>query len=191
MRRTDFAKPWCWRVDAGGALFCVGISLLGYFAAVRPLMQQSTDLTAQQHEVATQRQRVSQLAASDFAHRKRLELVRGALSEHEVKLRSTDHVNRQIAELTELTGECGLEVEDIQVGEVLRGGRYDIVPITLSGSGGYDKSAVFLHKLSGSFPDTGVESFEVSGSPAEPKATGKFRFGLFWYASSSAKHFRE
>ena len=161
MKRSGATGRWCWGVDGGGALFCAGISLLGYFLAVRPLMRQSTTLAGHQEELVAQKQKASHLSASDFAHAKQLELVREALARHEVKLHPTEHVNRQIAKLNELTGECGLEVDDIRVGEVFRGGMYDVVPMTLSGSGGYDKCAAFLRRLSGSFPDTGVESFVV------------------------------
>ncbi len=183
MRRSD-AKRWsCWRSDAAGILFCIGISLVAYLAVLRPLMRQRTAVAQQWDELEVQRRKASQLEAVDSAHKKHLAAVRQSLTESGIILRPAGYINRQIAALTKLSNNCGLTVDDIQVGKIHRGTRYNIVPISLSGRGDYKKCAAFLRELSEAFPDTGAACFEMSGTPKQPDQDGQFRFDLFWYAA--------
>ncbi len=173
----------CWDLDAAGALFCLAISLLGFFFAVRPLLKQQTAYAKQKDQLAFHRREVSQLSASDLAHRKEFASIRRSLTESKVKLQSINRVNRRIAELTELVKDCGLRTDNIQLGKVTRGPKYDVVPITMAGHGGYKNFATFLHKCSQAVPDMGVASFEMSGDPQAPQSDQSFRFEVLWYAA--------
>ena len=186
MKLTDKTKWLTWRIDAAGAVFCVAVSLVAYFAAFSPLMRRHTAFARQQEELAIQRRVAGQLAAPATLFKKELLSLRQVLAESRIQLQPTDRVNRQIAELTELINESGLKANDIQLGEIFDGAKYDVVPINLAGSGRYTGCAAFLNKLSDTFPDTGVASFEISGDPQKPKDPGRFQFGLFWYATSAA-----
>ena len=159
------------------------MSVLAYFAVLRPLLKQRDTFTQQQQKLTTQRQKASQLTAFETAYRKQLESAQQALNDRRIKLSSADQVNNQVAKLAELVNECGLKADDVQLGRTLKGARYSTVAISLSGSGRYGKCIAFLRGLKEAFPDTGVASFKISADPRALKDPGKFQFGLHWYAA--------
>lgn len=175
-----------WQIDIAGTLLCVVLTMAAYFAALRPLMGRHAIFGQQQSLLKANQREASKLVASDFAHKKQLEVVREALADGRLTLKPAGYVNRQVASLIELVNQCGLKADDIQLGETYAGSRYYMIPISLAGSGRYGKCVEFLHKLSQVFPDTGVGSFRISGNPRKPAEEGNFRFGLFWYSAGRA-----
>jgi len=176
-----------WQIDLAGVLLCAVLSSVAYLAIVRPILRKHESFGEKQLQLKADKRRASKLAASELAHKRQLQLVTRALAASGVKLQPANRVNRQIAALTELVNQCGLKADDIQLGEVRRTGRYDAVPISLAGRGGYVTCAKFIRSLSQTFPDTGLASFEISGNPAVPSEAGRFRFGLLWHAAPSRK----
>jgi Tfp pilus assembly protein PilO len=177
--------------DIAGAIFCAAISLGAYFVVLRPLMQQRTAIAVQQEELTIRQKKASQLAATTVSLDVQLQSVQQELAESSITLQPPDRINRQIAKLTKLIHECELKADDIQVGKVFKGSKYDIIPIVLAGRGEQDKCAAFLHKLSETFGDTGVGCFKITGNPEDPAQVGEFRFGLLWYASSAGNSSQE
>ena len=187
MRRSDPTRWACWEVDAAGVLLCAALSLTAYFAAVRPLMIRRELFAKKENQLRMKRHEASRLTTAQLAYRNELASVHKELAENRISLRPSGYVNRQVASLTELINQCGLEADSIELGKARKGARYNTVPITLAGRGGYENSLRFLRRLSEAFPDTGVGSFRISGNPAKPQDPGRFRFGLLWHAAPAAR----
>ena len=186
MRQSHSTKWSCWHIDVAGVLFCVGASLLAYFAGLRPLLRQHAAFAEQQIAITVQRREAARFAASVAVLKQQLASTSREFTEIGIELQSADRTNRQISQLTELMKECGLKTDDIRLEEISRGRRCDIVPISLAGQGGYKNCAVFLNRLSDDFPGTGAASFEMSGNPGKPDEIGKFHFNLHWYTIPKA-----
>jgi hypothetical protein len=99
-------------------------------------------------------------------------------------LDSSAQINKRVAGLAAFFSDCELEVDDVQTGQVCRGLRCDVVPITIVGRGSYGRYARFLHGLRSTFGDMSVVKMELIGNPAQTSGSEKFRFELLWYAAS-------
>ena len=154
---------------------------------IRQLIEQHSLLASQRQELAVQREESSKLEASMSSLREHSAAVQEELAQSEIELESADQINRRIAELTTLVGDCTLEVDDVQTGRIVTGPKCDLVPISIAGRGGYKQCAAFLHTLCRTFPDISVTRFDLTGNPAEPKELGKFHFELLWHAAVKAR----
>lgn len=186
MRQSRLTKWTCRHIDVAGILLCVGASLLAYYAGLRPLVRQHADFAEQQLAITVQRRESARLAASVATLKEQLASTRRESTETGIELQPADQINQRISQLSELMKECGLKTDDIRLGEISRGHRCDIVPISLAGQGGYKNCAVFFNRLSNDFQDTVAASFEMSGNPLKPDEIGKFSFSLYWYTMPKA-----
>jgi len=160
---------------------------VAYLVGIRPLIEQRSLLAGQRQKLAVQRAESSKLEASMSTLKEQSVVVQEELAQSEIELESADQINRRIAELTTLLGDCTLELDDVQTGNIFTGPKCDLVPISMAGRGGYKQCAAFLHKLCRTFPDVSVARFDLSGNPAKPKELGTFRFELLWYAAVEAR----
>jgi len=172
-------------IDAAGIGACFLASLLGYMTLVHPLLQKRAAAAGMEREMEIRQQKASELESAVAATKERLTTARQQLAAGAVQLESAAHVNKRIAGVTEFFSRCELHVDDVQTGRVSSGLQYDLVPITFLGRGGHQQCAQLLHGLCSKYPDMSVMRIELSGNPAEPVDSGKFRFELFWYAAPS------
>jgi Tfp pilus assembly protein PilO len=175
---------WFW-IDTVGVGACLLASLMGYMAIVNPLLEKRSTAVERQREMETRQQKATELESAVAAAQERLTAARRQLAAGAVQLDSAAHINKRIAGVTEFFSRCALHVDDVQTGRVSSGPQYDLVPITILGRGGHRQCVQFLHGLSSKYPDMNVMRIELSGNPAEPVDSGKFRLELFWYAAPS------
>ena len=173
----------CRQIDAAGVALCIAIAVGTYFGGVRPAMRRRASLDSQRSELAGRRQRVAELTGTNAEFTKELDRTRGALAAGKIILESPRSANRRVGQIAKLSSECGLDVDDIRLGERVVGFRCLLVPVELAGRGRYPDCAVFFHRLGKEFPDTGVASFEISSRPDNPAESGKFQCELIWHAA--------
>jgi len=172
-------------IDAAGVGACLLASLMGYVALVNPLLQKRSAAAGLQREMETRQQKATELESAVAAAQERLTAARQQLAASAVQLESASHINKRIAGVTEFFSRCELHVDDVQTGRVSGGLQYDLVPITILGRGGHRQCVQLLQGLCSKYPDMSVMRIELSGNPAEPASSGKFRLELFWYAAPS------
>jgi len=172
-------------IDAAGIATCLLASLMGYMTLVHPLLQRRVAAAGMQLEMETRQQKASELEAAVAVAKERLTTARQQLAASAVQLEPATHINKRIAGVTEFFSGCELHVDDVQTGRVSNGLQYDLVPITILGRGGHRQCVQLLHGLCAKYPDMSVMRIELSGNPAEPADSGKFRLELFWYAAPS------
>jgi hypothetical protein len=172
-------------IDAAGIATCLLASLMGYMTLVHPLLQRRAAAAGMQLEMETRQQKASELEAAVAVAKERLTTARQQLAASAVQLEPATHINKRIAGVTEFFSGCELHVDDVQTGRVSNGLQYDLVPITILGRGGHRQCVQLLHGLCAKYPDMSVMRIELSGNPAEPADSGKFRLELFWYAAPS------
>ena len=184
MDLSTLKKRTLWQIDAAGTIVCVAASLGAYFGVLGPLMAQRSFLASQRQELAIQSEKASELEASMSTLKNRLAVAQKELAQSEIKLEEASRINQHVADITTFLSDCELKVDQVQIGKILVGLRCDLVPISISGKGGYKQCAAFLHQVCRTFPDISVAEFELQGNPAKPGQPGTFRFELFWLAIS-------
>ncbi len=181
--KKNFSISWRLVTHLAGAGFLVVCSLVFYIGGVRSLMHGQKD--AQAHLDALQRRRTiaAELEQSLKEREGKLLDARKTLKNDSFQLRPSGEVNKRIAEIARLVGECGLKLDEIQPAKATVGPRFDTVPIRLVGSGNYSTCVALLHRLWVEFPDTAVVSLEMEGNPNDSRVSTKFRIDLLWHAA--------
>ena len=116
--------------------------------------------------------------------RARLVDIQASLIKERIHLESARNINQRIARLTSLAAGTGLNVNEVLPGATVRGERFDSVPVRMNGTGSYPMCVAFLCKLTRTFPDTSVGSFELAGNPQKPGSPAEFHVDLIWHAAA-------
>lgn len=177
-----------WQIDLTGLAVCALLTAGAYFAAVAPAMDRRDADAASRVALADARDRVTGLSSSVRTTRTQLTDAQATLAKVEIPLQSATTINARLAALAELAVQCGLDVQHTQTGalSVAESKRFARLPIQLAGAGSYRACETFLHRLAQQFPDTGMKSFTLDGSPATESSTTPVSFGceLIWYVQA-------
>jgi Tfp pilus assembly protein PilO len=176
-----------WRLDGVGALVCIAMCAAGYFAGMRPLLEQHARFAAQQTQLNSQRAKAAESASHLLNTKKEQGAVHDWLAAHPLQLQSAQLANQRLAALTSVANQAGAALDDVRPGLVTPGVRYDTFPIRLSGSGSYATCAALLHRIRSTFPDMRIAALDITGRPTEPNAPAKFRCDLLWYTTLGSK----
>ncbi len=149
---------------------------------VNPLLRGGSLLEQQRAQLAIALRNEKDL--NDFLadQRGRLADIQASLVKEKIRLESARNINQRIARLTSLAAGTGLNVNEVLPGATTRGERFDSVPVRMNGTGSYPMCVAFLCKLTSTFPDTSVNSFELSGNPEKPGSPASFHVDLIWHA---------
>ena len=183
MTAPDKTTLRCWHIDALGLLTCALLTGIAYVAVVSPVLQKHSERSALRAQLAEKRDRTISLSQMERQLGGQVAAPKKELALSAVRLEPPQYLNTRMALIVELASAAGIVINQTRAGEVRPGERYQTVPIFISGSGSYSKSAAFIHLLRDRLPDTGVVSFQLSGNPGKPESTGAFRFELIWYAA--------
>ena len=167
-------------VVAGG--ICALMALPLCFARVNPFLRPRSYAAEQKAKLADLRDRQLGLSKSLLQRREQLASLREAL-----RLESSGTVNQRIAELARLAEATGLAVDGVQPGEAGRLGPYATVPTNVRASGKYPLCVAFLRALKQAFPDTSVDSFELTRKSDAEDGSAEFRVQLLWYTTAGDK----
>lgn len=172
------------RIDAVGVAVLLAMTLLAVMLGFKPLVEQRLDRAEQKQQLAAERERVQTLTAATSRMRTQQLRVERAIDESELRLQPVRQLNRRVAALAELAGECELDLDVIQPGAPRSGRRYETVPIHLAGRADYAQCVRFLHEMASAFRDVALTAVELQ---ARPNAAGDrladFRFTLTWHAA--------
>lgn len=178
------SKP-LWFIDLAGLLVGLVVTIAAHRLMFQPLFAQRSASRETAQQLQRQNEQADTMNTSLLTLKQRTIVAREELAVSDVHLESADLINQQIANLTGLLTDCQLTLNDIQTGRIIMGRRCDLVPIRVSGKGGYDQFMFFLHKLRMDLPDISVAGLDMHGTPERPGETGSFVFDLFWFAAPS------
>ncbi|MBP8304846.1 MAG: hypothetical protein KBE04_12055 [Phycisphaerae bacterium] len=175
-----------WHVDGTGVVVCAIVTALAYGLVVAPLVKRQAVVTDGYRQLADRQKEAAQLSNALLALRSRSNALEDQSAQTRARLGLTDQMNGRVAELTGLLDRCALEVDTLKAGALVPGAFCDVVPIRISGQGGYRACRVFLHSLHETMPDLHAVGFDLKADPAKPEAGGQFQMDLFWYAAQRA-----
>jgi len=174
------------QIDLVGLAVVVFTALPLLFPRVNPLFRSTEYIDQQRAQLAISLRNEKDLHAFLVDQRTRLAEIRANLRKEKIRLESARNVNQRIANLTSLAAGTGLNVSEVLPGETKRNARFDSVPVRMNGTGSYPTCVAFLCKLTKTFPDTSVGSFELAGDPQKPGTPAQFNVNLIWHAAAEA-----
>ncbi len=187
MKQIDLKGLSAWHIDAIGAGLCLLLTLGLYTMSISPLRAEQDALDDRRLELKAHQAKADKLSMTRIAVGEQLAGVKASVAEVKLELLPASQINGRIAAVGDLAAALGLKIDSIQPGEAISGSRYEMVPMTLAGSGTYAKCLAFIHELRKALPDTGVSALELSGNPSERSgekgSEARFRFELLWYAA--------
>ena len=175
-------EPWKgWREDTAGAAVCLAMGLGVFLWGVCPVTRRHDEIDIQRAQLTAQQARAARSRHELASMKDCLEGARLLLTKQSVRLRGAAGLNRRVSELSDLAAASGLTVDEVFPGRAEQARYHAMIPIRLTGTGGYRACAVFLHNLRERFPDTHLRSLDLTGNPA--KGTGRvgFRLDLLWH----------
>jgi len=171
-------------IDIAGAAIIVAAGLPLLLPRVNPLLRSGFLLEQQRAQLAVALRNEKDLNDFLVDQRGRLAEIRAGLAKEKIRLESARNINQRIARLTSLAAGTGLSVNEVLPGATTRGERFDSVPVRMNGTGSYPTCVAFLCKLTSTFPDTSVGSFELAGNPQKPGSPAEFHIDLIWHAAA-------
>ncbi len=183
MKQTRNTQWSLWGIDAAGVALCLAASAIAYASVIGPLLRQNASAAALRQQVREQEKTLAELQASVRDTETCLVTERERLSDGRILLESPSRTNERIAGLAALFGDHGLEIDDVLVGNVLPTAQCAVVPMTISGRGGYREILTLFRELTRTFADTSVATFNYGGSSAGTSPSQRFTLELLWYAA--------
>ncbi len=171
-------------IDIAGAAIIIATALPLLMPGVNPLLRSGSLLEQQQAQLAIALRNEKELNDFLVDQRGRLAEIQAGLAKENIRLESARNINQRIARLTSLAAGTGLNVNEVLPGATMRGERFDSVPVRMNGTGSYPTCVAFLCKLTSTFPDTSVNSFELAGDPQKPGSPAEFHVDLIWHAAA-------
>ncbi len=168
------------KVDVGGAIASLMILGAGYGFGFRPIFEARSERRALHQRLDASRQLAAERQVNELRLDKALADVRARIS-GAIHLSDRAQANHTISLITDLAQNTGLIVESSTAGEAKDSELHAIVPIQLSGRGGFLATTRFIHTLVGQYPDVNVRSFQIATSTGSAGATSEFHLDLAWY----------
>lgn len=169
-------------IDRVGVVVVAGISAVGYFGGIRPLLAHQADRLITERAVETKRAQLERQEAQQTTAEARVEDLEAQLRQYREGFTASPRVNERIGELAELTKLVGVSVSSIKPADAVEGDGYTLRSISISGSGTPDSVATLLSELRRVFPDMGVRGFSVGAGGGESSSLSA---DLVWFAGQS------
>ncbi len=169
-----------WQIDVMAMAAMLAIAAGAYYFELAPAMEAREERAHNAAELTDAREKSVDLEMAAAAVREKLHGVKQSVAQS-VKLEPAAQINARVAKLTELAAGNSLQVDAIEpgAGAASGSGRYDTIPIRLSGRGAYKDLTKYLRALHETMPDTGVGLLELTSADNGSSAT--FVMMLQWH----------
>jgi Tfp pilus assembly protein PilO len=175
--------PLVSEIDGAGIVVLIGLFVLFYFAALKPLLERRKMEQVQQQELELHRTKADISAQALQTASDHLKTIKALISDSPQKLEAVKALNDRLARIAALATARGLDIADIRPGDVAVAVHYTTVPISLTGTGSFPNCVRYMHELHQQFSDTTVTSMRLTGNPDDLTASGTFQLELRWYAA--------
>ncbi len=173
-----------WTIDGAGIAVCLLVTALVYWVGAAPVVQLYAKTQTQTSDLRRHKHTVAELVQSQRRVGQKLKSVRQSLDETGFRLQPAAQLNNHLAKLTRLATANGLEIHEVQPGEVMEGTYFRSIPIRITGAGAYPTCVYFLHQLHKNFLDTRVRSFGLTAKTNTPNPTVTIELDLLWHTTA-------
>jgi Tfp pilus assembly protein PilO len=168
------------RADMAGVLALLCMTGAAYFGGLEPMMQARQARASLLSQIDTQRSEGLELGATIAMLRRQRDALLADLESSARRLHPITRQNERLAAITALASETGLVVDEVHPEQAQFGPRYGKMPVRIHARGDYGKCTMFLHRLA-EYPDLGVQSLRLLGSPSDAGQTPVLIVELVWY----------
>jgi Tfp pilus assembly protein PilO len=172
-------------VHAAGVAILLAVVLATYGFVVRPAFHRRAEVTTLRTQLQNTQSQIRELESQRSTMRHQLARSREELSNHALNLESANALNARVARMTDLVESCGLVIQRTDIGAVRERNWYQIVPISMTGTGSYRTCASFMRRLRETMPDTGMTAFALSAKTRSGDDETAFVFDFLWHAAPS------
>ncbi|MCW5764889.1 MAG: hypothetical protein KIT68_02800 [Phycisphaeraceae bacterium] len=184
MNTTNRAHRTTALIDGAGLAAIILATLVVYALFLGPRWAASAELSERTSLLEQRREEVTRADEVLRDAHERLGKVRAQADRAPVQLRRVDEINARLAALAALGESIGpgeVKLSQITPGQTARSGRFEIVPIRLSGQSAYPRFAELLTSLHASFKDTEITAIQIARDGSAPGAA-RFTVELAWFA---------
>jgi hypothetical protein len=175
-----------WHIDVAGAVVCAGLAAIAHFGVIRPIMNRQNEAKVLELEIGALQEQTDAMRGTARRMQTALDDARVALADVDLTLQPAEQMNRRLADIVTLAGECGMVIDETRTDEIQRHTNHSTIPVGLSGGGSYSACAKVLNALAGRLPDVKVLAFELSNNTQRTSGNDRFTFDLAWYAAPSS-----
>ena len=172
------------KIDAIALVVLMGLSGVGYLLGVSPLLERHALARNQQAELTLARQKSAEAQNELVSAQQQLMNAQHDLKASPLHLQPGTMLNQRLALVTELTAQGGAGLDDLLPGKSAQGTQYDTMPVHLAGKGSFPVFAALLHRLRREFPDTAINTFDISVPPQDATGNATFSIDLLWFTES-------
>lgn len=181
--RSILERQPAWAVCAGGAAVALTLTVLAYAWIVRPHHDRQQEARQLNEAALAERAEAENLDEQYRALQGAMDRRREALAANPLKLGDRGELNRRIAALIELAERQGVEVLQLQPGEVTAGEHYDLLRLRLESVATFGQYLSMLDELHASFADMSVVALDLSSPPRAEAPRPRGGIELVWFTS--------
>ncbi|MEM7624236.1 MAG: type 4a pilus biogenesis protein PilO [Planctomycetota bacterium] len=177
-------KQPAWIVWGGGVALAALLTLAAYAWMVVPSRQREAAAEVRAAQIAQERADAEALRLQLAELNQQLRHTRAALEEQPIELGDRRQLNRQIAEIIALAQSQGLEVLQLQPGELMPSEDYALIPLRLDANAAFPQHLEFLQTLHRSFPSVSVVGLELQSQTRADVPRPRATYGLAWFTTA-------
>lgn len=170
-------------IDVGGIIAMLAVALTIYGWQVRPHLREAEARMNRGVEVQRLAQQGQDLRRSLKQTTDRAVELRTVVAQTNIELQPRSSLNYKLAKISGLAVDNNLQLDLVDPGEGRISGRFDIVPIRLTGNGNFSNCARFLGKIHEEMADLTVIKLKIDGQPGRDTNLATFEFGFAWHAT--------
>ena len=175
-----------WAVWAAGAALAALLTLAAYAWVLVPQRDRDAAASEVVAQVDQHRAEAQTLQGQLDDLTLQLEQTRSALAEQPLALGDPRRLNRQIAALIALARDQGLEVIQLQPGELQPGEDYDVIPLRLEAGAGFPQHLAFLQAVHRAFPSITVTALDLQSQTRAEAPRPRAVYALAWFTAADA-----
>lgn len=175
-------------VDAFACVLALAIAGAAFWFGLWPVLHADQEAKHLTHQMAGAQ---AQLDATQEQYRAMRAQIAGTLErleDIEIVLNTPDQLAARQADIGRVFSEARLTVDQLTVGDIVKGDLLDTLPLRLGGAGDFPDLVKTMHEMRKVFPDMAVTSFQIgaSGGPGQDdKPSITFSLGLNWYVAGN------
>lgn len=172
-----------WAVWSCGVAITALLTFAAYAWMVVPSQERESENQAMAEQIAQQRADAESLRTQLAELNGQLSKTQAALDEQPIELGDRHQLNRHISELIALAQSQGLEVLQLQPGELIPGKDYALIPLRLEANAAFSQHLEFLQTLHRTFPSVSVVGLELDNQARTDIPRPRATYALAWFTT--------
>lgn len=182
--KLPFRSPW--HVHALACAACATVVAIACVAWIAPRLELRRVAGQQRIAVTAVLQEESELKPKVATLQGQVDAAKALAKEASRANGAASGLNGRVAQLTDLASAHRLQIDGIEPGAAVTGGRQPFVPLRLTGRGGYRDVTAMLAQVRTALPDLGIDQIDLSAGTVGTAPQFVVRFQWFMPTQSAS-----